>query len=139
MIHIFGVQQVMLARGADVGALDDIALAIDLLSAPESGKDFGRAQFASTWAAADVPGLLCRLRFREALLKVATEPASPLPTSRTAESCRGFRPLTGCCRKSAGPAVLPKTQNAFFWAGTVCRYVLSRILLGLVVAPEEPC
>ena len=70
VIHVFGVQQMMHARGADVSALEDIALAIDLLSAPDSGKDHGRAQAASLWAAADVPGLLCRLRFREALLKV---------------------------------------------------------------------
>ena len=51
VIHVFGVQQMMHARGADVSALEDIALAIDLLSAPDSGKDHGRAQAADAWAA----------------------------------------------------------------------------------------
>ena len=70
VIHIFGVQSAMNQRGADVSALEDIALAIDMLSDPNVGKDTGKAGATGRIDPADVAGLLCRLRFRESLFKV---------------------------------------------------------------------
>lgn len=70
VIHTFGIQAMLNQRGPNVSsALDDIAVAIDLLSAPEPAKDT-RAAGAAHLDAADVAALLCRLRFRECLLKV---------------------------------------------------------------------
>ncbi len=58
-------------RGSDVSAaLDDIALAIDLLSTQEPAKDASRAVGAAHPDAAELAALLCRLRLRECLLKV---------------------------------------------------------------------
>ena len=71
VIHTFGIQAMINQRGAGVSAaLDDIALAIDLLSTQEPAKDAIRATGAADPDAADVAALLCRLRFRECLLKV---------------------------------------------------------------------
>ena len=71
VIHTFGIQAMINQRGSDVSsALDDIALAIDLLSAPDPAKDAHRAAGTAHFAPADVPALLCRLRLRECLLKV---------------------------------------------------------------------
>ncbi len=71
VIHTFGIQAMINQRGSNVSsALDDLALAIDLLSAPEPAKDASRAPGASHVAPDDVAALLCRLRLRECLLKV---------------------------------------------------------------------
>ena len=72
VIHIFGVQSAMSQRGADVTALEDIALAIDVLSAQEVVNDASKAQGCGRVDAADVTALLCRLRLRECILKVRT-------------------------------------------------------------------
>lgn len=72
VIHIFGVQSVMNQRGTDISALENITLAVDLLSGPEPARDAGKAQASGRMEAADVASLLCRLRFRECLLKVLT-------------------------------------------------------------------
>ncbi len=71
VIHTFGIQAMINQRGSDVSsALDDIALAIDLLSAPEPTKDASRAAGTVHFDAANMAALLCRLRLRECLLKV---------------------------------------------------------------------
>jgi len=72
VIHIFGVQSAMSQRGADVTALEDIALAIDVLSAQKIGNDASKAHGCGRVDAADVAALLCRLRLRECILKVRT-------------------------------------------------------------------
>ncbi|CAL5223000.1 g5447 [Coccomyxa viridis] len=70
VIHTFGIQAMINQRGSDVSsALDDIALAIDLLSAPEPTKDASRAAGTVHFDAANMAALLCRLRLRECLLK----------------------------------------------------------------------
>ena len=72
VIHIFGAQSAMSQRGADVTALEDIALAIDVLSKQEIVNDASKAQGCGRVDAADVVALLCRLRLRECILKVGT-------------------------------------------------------------------
>jgi len=81
VIHIFGVQSAMSQRGADVTALEDIALAIDVLSDQEIVNDASKANGCGRVDAADVAALLCRLRLRECILKVRT--GTPIP------SCHG--------------------------------------------------
>lgn len=70
VIHIFGVQSAMSQRGTHVSALEDVAIAIDMLSDPNFGKGAGKAGATGRIDPADVAALLCRLRFRESLLKV---------------------------------------------------------------------